>query len=44
MLGLHGGGGKRRLGELYQVLRYYYVPAADNGDSQGLADRSGQEA
>jgi hypothetical protein len=29
---------------MYQVLRYDYAAAADNGGSQGLADRSGQEA
>jgi hypothetical protein len=25
---------------MYQILRCYYVAAADNGGSQGLADRS----
>jgi hypothetical protein len=40
MLGLHAGGRKRGLGKMYQILRCYYVAAADNGGSQGLADRS----
>jgi len=44
MLGLHVGGRKRGFGKMFQVLRYYYVAAADNGGSRGLADRSGQEA
>lgn len=44
MLGLHAGGRKRGLGKMYQALRCYYVVAADNGGSRGLADRSGQEA